>query len=464
MKILFLSRWFPYPMNNGSKLRVHALLRGLAAHHDVTLISFADELNRQPDALTIRDLCREVHVIDWPDFEPHSWRARAAFFGGAPRSVVATHSPAMATAIRRCLIEREYDLMIASQLATAAYVRHFRGVPALFEEVESTLFWEQYAHAASRVEQLRYGLTWHKYRRYLTGILQCFQSCTVASEGERELIQNMTRDSVQAQVIPNCVDLTDYAGIDHTVAPDSLIFTGPFRYAANYEAMTWFLTHVFPLIQAQRPAAALTITGDHAELPLPPAKNVTLTGQVPDVRPLIARSACSIAPLQSGGGTRLKILEAMAIGTPVVTTSKGVEGIAAVDGEHLLIADSPADFADAVTRILAEPSLRRRLTENALHLVRSRYDWAGIMPQFLSLVEQSAGRKPASHLILAPWSDSRACVIKPSCCYDPSSWIGNALARSCRGCWQPAHCCSPWPRPWSSPATNSCCSPEPAWA
>ncbi len=400
MKILFLSRWFPYPTNNGSKLRVHALLRGLAAQHEVTLISFADELNRQPDALTIRDLCQEVHVIEWPDYQPQSWRARAALFGGAPRSVIATHAPAMVAAIRQSLTDRKYDLVIASQLATAAYVRHVQGMPTLFEEVESTLFWEQYAYAASRGEKLRYGLTWYKYRRYLTGILQRCQSCTVASEGERALIHSISGGTVPAHVIPNCVNLADYAGLQRPVAPDSLIFTGPFRYAANHEAMTWFLAHVLPLIQAQRPAAALTITGDHADLPLPPAVNVTLTGQVPDVRPLIARSACSIAPLQSGGGTRLKILEAMAIGTPVVATSKGVEGIAAKDGEHLLIADNPAEFAQAVLRILAEPTLSQTLTENAHRLVRSRYDWAGVMPQFLSLVEQSARRKPASNLAL----------------------------------------------------------------
>jgi glycosyltransferase involved in cell wall biosynthesis len=122
---------------------------------------------------------------------------------------------------------------------------------------------------------------------------------------------------------------------------------------------------------------------------------------VPDVRPLIARSACSIAPLQRGGGTRLKILEAMAIGTPVVATSKGAEGIGAINGEHLLIADSPAEFAHAVTRVLAEPALGRRLSENARQLVRTRYDWAGIMPHFLSLVEHTARRGPAAQFSLA---------------------------------------------------------------
>jgi glycosyltransferase involved in cell wall biosynthesis len=154
--------------------------------------------------------------------------------------------------------------------------------------------------------------------------------------------------------------------------------------------MTWFLQEVYPRIQAQAPDVCVTITGDHADLPLPPADNVTLTGFVDDVRPLIASAWVSLVPIRVGGGTRLKILEAMALGTPVVTTSKGAEGLDAKHGEHLLIANSPEAFAEAVIRLLQEPGLRQRLADKAYQLVQERYDLAALMPRFLDLVERVA--------------------------------------------------------------------------
>jgi glycosyltransferase involved in cell wall biosynthesis len=158
----------------------------------------------------------------------------------------------------------------------------------------------------------------------------------------------------------------------------------------NYEAMVWFLGEVYPHVQAQVPEVKLTITGAPAQRRLPPAKNVNQTGFVDDVRPLIARAWGSLVPIHSGGGTRLKILEAMALGTPVVATSKGAEGLDVQAGQHLLIGDTPESFAREVVRLLMEPELRWHLVNNAAQLIREKYDWAVVMPRFLDLVEQVA--------------------------------------------------------------------------
>jgi glycosyltransferase involved in cell wall biosynthesis len=150
--------------------------------------------------------------------------------------------------------------------------------------------------------------------------------------------------------------------------------------------MKWFVGEVFPLILERIPDAHLIITGDHMNLPLPSTKNITLAGYVDDVKSLTAACTVSIAPLLSGGGTRLKILEAMALGTPVVATSKGAEGLDARAGEHLFVADEAGDFAESTVRLLKEADLRQKLAENAQKLVRARYDWGGIMPTFLHLL------------------------------------------------------------------------------
>jgi glycosyltransferase involved in cell wall biosynthesis len=390
VRILFLSRWFPWPPANGSKLRIYNLLRGVAQHHEVTLLSFVDEPGARPYTPELNSLCQDVCVVFRNSFKPDGIMARFRRLGVTPRSVAATFSPEMARNIQELLSARDYDLVVASQLGTACYSRYFRGTPALFDEVEVAVLYERFARATSFRRKIRDGLTWTKHRRYLAGLLGGFRACTVVSAQEQQLLSHAVPDYASIEVIPNFIDLADYSGVRETPQENTLIFTGSFRYSANYHAMTWFLERVYPLIQVQVPDVRLIITGDHANLPIPVMKNVTLTGFVEEVRPLIASSWVSLAPIWIGGGTRLKILEAMALATPVVSTSKGGEGLDARHGRHLLIADTPQEFAENVIRLLREPELRRGIADRAYQLVRDNYDRAAVMPRFLSLVRKAA--------------------------------------------------------------------------
>lgn len=387
MRILFLSRWFPYPTTNGSKIRIYQLLRGLAKQHTVSLLSFADETDANPDSPELAALCESVQTIPWKEFEPQSSRGLLGIFKLEPRSIVDTFSPQMAEAIVNTVRSRRIELVIASQGTMASYARFFKSVPALYEEVEVGVFHDRFVNAASVKSKLRHGLTWAKHRRYLAKQLGQFAACTVASEQEQQLVARVAPDYRTIEVIPNCIDVADYQQSPQR-EPNTLIFTGPFKYHANHEAMVWFLTHVYPLVQEAVPGVHLLITGDHANLPLPKADNVTLTGFVDDVRRLIGRSWISLAPLQTGGGTRLKILEAMALGTPVVATTKGAEGLDGENEKHLLIADAPDAFADATIRLLKDQQLAAHLANNGHALVSEQYDWKTKMPQFLDLLER----------------------------------------------------------------------------
>lgn len=390
MRILFLSPWYPYPTNNGSKLRIFNLLRGLAQQHEVTLLSFADQPNVDGNSPELRSLCSKVEVVPWKSFQPESLRARLGFFSLMPRSVIDTFSPEMAQRIKQTLTEHSYDLVIASQAGMAGYGAYFGGLAALFEEVELGVPYESFIRAGSVRSRVRHGLTWVKHRRYLASLLQYFEACTVVSAQERQLLSQTIPGFRGIEVIPNCINLADYREIGAVPQPNHLIFTGSFRYSANYDAMTWFLQEVYPYVQSQVPDVRLTITGDHANLSLPPASNVTLTGFVEDVQSLVASASVSLAPLRVGGGTRLKILEAMALRTPVVATSKGAEGLEAQSGQHLLIADKPLAFAEAIIRLLKDSHLRQQLINSAYQLVSEKYDWAATMPRFLNLVERVA--------------------------------------------------------------------------
>jgi glycosyltransferase involved in cell wall biosynthesis len=387
MKILFLSRWFPYPTNNGSKLRIYNLLRGLGQFHNVTLLSFVDQLEVGSDAPEHHLLCSDIHIVPWREFDPHSLRACFGLLSLKPRSIIDTFSPEMARKITQLVRSDDYDLIIASQLPMATYHPYFNGIPALFEEIELGLSHEDSRRASDWMKRFRHAFTWFKLRTYLFRLLKFFRAVTVVSEQERELVLQYFPTVENIMVVPNCVNLADYRDIQAEPKPNSLVFTGSFRYRTNYEAMLWFIAEVFPLVLEQIPDAQLIITGEHANFPLPSRKNVTLAGYVDDVRSLIASSTVAIAPLWSGGGTRLKILEAMAIGTSVVATSKGAEGLEARSGEHLFVADDPIEFSNCVIKLLVDESLRRTMATKANLLVQEKYAWGRILPDFVRLAE-----------------------------------------------------------------------------
>lgn len=392
MNILFLSRWFPYPATNGSKLRIYNLLRGLSAAHRITLVSFYEPAEGAPDTAGLADLCEQVETVPWREYQPSSLRSLLGLFNPTPRSVVDTFSPQMAEKIQAVLARGGFDLVIASQTDMAAYQPYFGSVPALLEEVETGIIYQEYIQAKG-LSRLRSGLTWWKQRRYLRRLLPRFVACSVVSAQEADLIRAAAPAVRRVEVIPNGFDLQAARQVQGDPQPDTLIFCGSFRYFANHEAMLWFVNEVFPLVRAQIPSARLTITGDTAGRDFPVVEGVHLAGHVLDVRPLVASSWLSLAPLRVGGGTRLKILESFALRTPVVATSKGAEGLAAHPGQHLLIADDPVDFAAQVVSLLKDLHLRQSLVEQAFKLVEEQYDWAVILPRFITLVESAVAEK-----------------------------------------------------------------------
>jgi glycosyltransferase involved in cell wall biosynthesis len=391
MKILFLSRWFPYPPNNGSKIRIYNLLVGLAKSNRVSLISFFPPGEGDPNIEALRACCESIKVVPWNTFRPQSTRAIAGFLSSKPRYYFDTFSPEFQEVLDDTLRRNQYDLVIASQIDMAVYAPSFRQVPSIFEEAEVGYLYEQYQQARSISERLRYGLTWKKHQHFLGLLLHKYHICTVVSSQEAQLIQQNVTAKTKIVVIPNGVDLRNYDHSSVQPIPHTLIFTGAFSFEPNFQAMEWFVKYIYPRVIERAPDVCLTITGDHAGRTLSSTDHVRHVGFVEDIKPIISRAWCSIAPIRAGGGTRLKILEAMAVGTPVVTTSKGTEGLDVINGQHLLIADEPDSFAHAILTLFSDESLRQRITSNALQLIKEKYDWSVIMPKFLELVDSTVG-------------------------------------------------------------------------
>ena len=401
-RILFLSRWFPFPADNGSKLRLYNLLGGLSKHYDVTLLSFTDRESGSMQRNFTHPYCEEIRTVHWRGFQPGSTRAIAGYLNYKPRSIIDTYSADMAKLIKETLQNGRFDLVIASQVDMAAYKDHFAGYSALFDEVEIGAFHQQVAQAALPTGRARAALRWWKYQKYIASLVRGFHYCTVVSEPERMLLVKAGVPAEKIQLLPNSVDLKAYRGIGGEPERNTLIFPGSIRFYANHDAVAWFLKDIFPLIRNEAPEVQLKITGDQGDISFPHQPGVHFTGFLEDVKPAIASSWISLAPIRMGGGTRLKILESMSLGTPVVSTSKGAEGLAVIHNEHLLLADTPQEFAGQVIRLLFDAQLRHALGENGKRLVSEQYDWAKTLDRFLNLVNLTINNVKTGQMATMP--------------------------------------------------------------
>lgn len=395
MKILFISRWFPYPPDNGSRIRVYNLIKHLSSRHEVDLISFASETISSQRLAAMRRYCCRVDVACYRPFQPRRLRAVLGFFFRRPRSVVDTYNVDMQRLTEQARRERSYDVVIGSQLDVAPYAMAMPGTPKILEEVELTTLYERFVRQRHPWKKLRSGLTWWKLSRYVADLLGAFDGCTVVSEQERQRVLQVSPGYRPIGVVPNGVDVAYYTADFGPPKADTLIYSGALTYDANFDAVDFFLRAVFPRIRAKRPDVKLFVTGKLDGVPidlLPDRDGVVFTGYLDDIRPMVARSWLSVVPLRLGGGTRLKVLESLALGTPVVATSKGAEGLNLIPGRDLLIVDEPADFAEAVLRLLQDAALRKTLSRDGRRAVKAKYDWQTVGQRFNDFIQEVTSR------------------------------------------------------------------------
>jgi sugar transferase (PEP-CTERM/EpsH1 system associated) len=393
MKILFLSTWFPFPPDQGSKIRAYHLLRALALRHEVSLISFRDKELQREAIDQIERLCTRVRVIEEEPFTQSLLGRIFGWFSPKPRAVVGGFSTTMAEEVDRQVRQWQPDVVIALTYVAAMYAKHIQAA-VLIADVDnllSLMLYEEYLRTTNWMRKLRRGLAFRKFLRFERELYGPFDLNLVTSERDaRRIREYIPLSEEQVLVVPNGVDVKRFQPGLYSPQPGSMVFNGALSYEPNHDAMVLFLNEIYPRIKAQIPAATLSITGSTSNVdldPIPLHEGVKLTGYVEDIRQVVARSSVCVAPLRKGAGTRLKILEAMALGVPVVTTSKGAEGLCVESGKNLLIADSADDFASATIKLLNDENLRGRIVTEASELVREHYDWESIGASFVTAVE-----------------------------------------------------------------------------
>ncbi len=397
MELLFISAWFPFPQDNGSRIRVYQLLKALGKRHRVHLVAFLPSEREREYLPAASELCASVRVVVRDPFWRDPSKNLSGHFSLTPRDVIRGYSAEMAGQAEELAEKIKPAGVIASTIAAAPYALKRAVRARILEEHNFTTRWmeERYRMQSGLVRRMAGWVTWQKCQRYERDLYAQFDAVSMVSEQDQKAVQAIFPEYTgRLEVIPNGVDLeTRQMGLAEPQA-DRMVFNGSLTYAANLEAVRWFVAETLPLIRAARPEARLVVTGRTEGVDLAGVADqpgVELSGYLEDVRPAVAGSWLAVAPLLSGGGTRLKILEAMALGTPVAATPKGAEGLAARPGEEILIADKPGALAALCVRLLESPALRQAMAEKGRRLVEGRYGWEGIGERFCTLVEEMVG-------------------------------------------------------------------------
>jgi len=390
-----LSPTLPWPLNMGSKIRIYHVLRELArVGHEVTLLALSHEPYGPKELEALKVHCGELHVIPLKN-RSRLQAAVKSVVSRRPYRVAKFESPEFKQAVAQALQE-DYDILWVHFMETLAYVpqsyaRGERPIVVLDQHNADEWFWETYAREGSPWIRLFAKINLWQLRGIQASLLKRVDVILSASKEDADFTRTrLPNPATQVWVVPNGVDTENLRPPDTAERKNRIIFCGSMDVLMNIDAVDWFARRVFPRVREAVFDAEFWIVGRN---PAPKVKalaslpGIRVTGQVEDVRSYYARANVAVAPFRYGGGTKLKVLEAMALGVPLVATPVGCQGIDVTPGKHLFKKDNKEAFAQRVVSLLRDESLRRRMAAEARRLVEERYSWHAIVSDAIKRLE-----------------------------------------------------------------------------
>jgi polysaccharide biosynthesis protein PslH len=390
MKILWIARTCPYPPNDGEKIRVFNLIKNLC-HHDITLVFRAMHDNEFQGVSVLSQYCRQVRYAYIPSPTSHLERARWCLpflFTRYPISLATVYFREIADILQELCAEETYDVVHVEHSSLTIYLDalKFKNNPytiLTLHNVDYVRNIRVMANTPAGIYKLFLYYNQIKFKAWEVDSIMRYDKVITVSSTDRETIEQMGISN-DIDVVPNGVDTENLKLIAGRAMTKSILFVASMDSEANHDGAMFFLEQIFPLIRSRVPSVSLYLVGRNPRAQLSAFHDkdgVFVTGEVADVREFYERAAVAIVPLRSGGGTRLKILEAMALGIPVVSTTVGCEGLNVENGKHLVVVDEPKRFADAVIEIFDNEKLCRSLVQASRKVVEEQYDWRTIAAQ-----------------------------------------------------------------------------------
>lgn len=378
MKVLVLTQVLPHPPDSGPKVKTAAVLRHLGRAHEVTLASFTRG-DQRADADRLRGVVRAVHTVPMQRGAARdAWHLARSLLSGESFLMGRDARAGMSRLVGELLRGERFDIIHADQLNMAQYA--VRGDHARILDAHNALWMVTERLAAKYPRGPRRLLLEREARlleRYEGKVCREFDGVLAVSEEDAAALRRAAAAAIDVEIVPIAIDTEATPVLPRAAGATRLLHIGSLIWPPSVDGLLWFLREVLPRLRAARPDVAVDIVGAN-----PPAEvaawngrdGVTVHGYVPDLRPLLSAAAMMVVPLRAGGGMRVRILEGLAHGVPIVTTAIGCEGIAVEDGRHLLIGDEPEAFAGAVLRLLGNAGLASALAGAGRVLVEERYD------------------------------------------------------------------------------------------
>lgn len=382
MRVLLLTQVLPYPPDSGAKLKTLNVIRSLAPEHDITLVSFARG-NQTPDVERLRAHCRDVHTIEIQRTARHEARAAVrSLYGGEPVLMLRDDRREMRVLIEALTSRERFDLVHADQLNMCQFALRVPNAARVLDAHNALwLLYERLAAVLPRgLRRLAFSREARLLRAYEGRMCRACDAVLAVSADDRAALEAVGAVPDTITVVPITVDVHDLQRQPRLpLRPPRLVYIGPMHWPPNLDAVQWFAAAILPRIRARYPEVIFQVIGadPHGSLRgfAEPSHRIEVLGYVDDPAGHFAGAAALVVPLRAGAGMRVKILDGLARGVPIVTTQLGCSGIAVESGRHVLIADDPAEFAAATLRLLDDPALAQRLADNGRRLVETRYDW-----------------------------------------------------------------------------------------
>jgi polysaccharide biosynthesis protein PslH len=382
-RILFVAPTIPYPLDGGWNQRMFYTMKNLSAMGPVSFASYAPRGARQsePDFGPVKDLCASVHILDEPEsrwpLPARSTRDLLDRFVFTRRPYGIEEFPGGPLADLVAQLAPGVDLIWVVRLYLAEWLPRDRDKMVVdLDDLEHVKQRRYLAGRRSGLWQLAVRLDNQRTRRLERSAPARYGKVVLASDSDRRVFPR--RLAKRVFTVPNGVARELLSSGPTESRPQSIVFVGNMNYQPNVDAAFWFAREIFPHILEAAPGATLSLVGrdDRGHLrALHDGRAINVTGRVPDVAPFVSGATVSVAPIRVAGGTRIKILESLALGTPVVATTIGAEGLGLVPDQHLKIGDTPRAFAESVIALLKDPERRRAMAAAGRVVVAERYTW-----------------------------------------------------------------------------------------
>ena len=401
MRVLYISVAYPLPANNGAKMRLWSLLRAIrAAGHEVTLACFAEPGEVAGTEGELRAVCVESDIVPLSYTRLSAggdyWKRLRAIFSSSPFTIDRFRSSEMRVRLEQRVRDRSFDVIVCDNVFSAINLPAHAAAPVVMnsQNVEYVILSRYVQHERNPFKALYARWEASKLRRFETAMYRRAALAMACSNVDTGLIRSLC-PGIRTAVAQNVVDVSEYA-VNAEEEPLTLVYQGGMDWFPNRDALEYFVGAIFPRVQREVPGVRLIAAGRN---PAPQFRArfadvsaLEFTGTLPDLRPVIAKAAVCVVPLRIGSGTRLKILEAGAMGKAMVSTTVGAEGLDFVPGKEILIADDPAEFARNVVELLRDPARRKAMGDAARRRVLQDYDLTALVR---SIAAAFQGLQPA---------------------------------------------------------------------